>query len=189
MFPVDGLKENIFENFKGDIGICTEPFQPKQRLEVGGQITSASDEAWAAAVKSKWNVDMPRTPEGLLKVYNSGVVLYSNVGLKNARERFVPFKQYVDLINSKGIKTFYTADQNYIHAMLTVARMDYVELDSGWNSYIHHYHTDASRKVVDINDMRTDKTKFVHVQLRGADHYDADTHNRIVNLPKSEWKI
>lgn len=189
VFPIDGLMENIFEGFEADIGICTEPFQPLQRLNVGGMLTSASDEQWAAAIKEKWNVDMPRTSDGLLKVYNSGVVLYSNRGLKNARSKFVPFKEYVNWIRRKKNKGFYTSDQSYIHAMLKVANMNYIELDNGWNSYIHQYHTDKTKTVIDINDSRTTTTKFVHIQLRGADHWDADILWRITNLPKEEWKI
>ena len=189
VFSVDGLEENIFEDFNAEIGICTEPFQPKQRKEVPGIISSVDDEKWAKEVKNRWNVEMPRTEEGLLKVYNSGVVMYSNKGLLKAKKNFVPFKDYVNLINSKGIKKFYTADQNYLHAMLKVAKMDYVELDNGWNSYVHHYHTDASKKTVGVNDMRTEYTKFVHIQLRSADHWDGAKLERIANLPIDKWDI
>lgn len=189
VFAVDGLEESIFDNFTADIGICTEPFQPLQRLNIGGLLTSDSDEQWAAAIKSQWNVDMPRTPEGLLQVYNSGVVMYSNKGLVKAKEKFIPFIEYVNLINSKKLKTFYTADQNYIHAMLQVASMDYIELDNGWNSFIHPYHVDVSKVNTAINDSRTKETKFVHIQLKSADHWDADTHFRITNLPQDKWNI
>ena len=189
VFPVDGLEENVFENFTAEMGICTEPFQPEQRKKIPGQISGAMDEKWAKVIKSHWGANMPRTPEGLLKVYNSGVVMYSNKGLKAARERFVPFKEYVDIIKSSGVSNFYTADQNYVHAMLTVAKMDYVELHPGWNSFIHPYHIDASKTATKINDSRTEDTKFVHIQLRSADHWDAATQHRIANLPQSEWNI
>jgi len=186
VFPVDGLTESIFEGFNNDIGICTEPFQPKFRAKLSGQISGAMDEKWAAMIKKQWGVNMPRTEEGLLKVYNSGVVLYSNKGLKKAKENFVEFKKYVDLIRPNGISTFYTADQNYLHAMLKVAKMDYIEMDNGWNSYVHYIGSGNPRPV---NDMRTDTTKFVHIQLSSADHFDANTLNRITNLPVNEWNI
>ena len=189
VFSVDGLEENIFENFNAEIGICTEPFQPKQREKVPGMISKASDEKWGALMKSKWGKEMPRTPEGLLKVYNSGVVMYSKKGLISAKEKFVPFKEYVDLITKGGVPSFYTADQNYLHAMLTVADMDYVELDNGWNSYVHQYHADVSKQNISINDSRTKDTKFVHIQLRSADHWDAATQERITNLPQDKWRI
>ena len=189
VFAVEGLTEDIFDGFDADIGICTEPFQPSQRAKIPGQISGANDEKWAAVIQSRWNVKMPRTLEGLLKVYNSGVVMYSNKGLLSARERFVPFLEYVNLIKSNRISNFYTADQNYLHAMLTVANMDYVELDAGWNSFIHPYHVNASKTVTSINDSRTETTKFVHIQLRSADHWDAATQERITNLAQSEWDI
>lgn len=189
VFAVYGLTEDIFEGFDSDMGICTEPFQPNQRAKIPGAISGANDEKWASVIKSRWNVEMPRTSEGLLKVYNSGVVMYSNKGLLAARERFVPFLEYVNLIKSNWISNFYTADQNYVHAMLTVANMDYVELDPGWNSFIHPYHVDASKTVININDSRTETTKFVHIQLRSADHWDAATQERITNLAQSEWDI
>lgn len=186
VFAVDNLKENIFVGFDADIGICTETFQPKARAKLTGQISGTNDEKWAAAVKAKWGVEMQRTPEGLLKVYNSGVVLYSNKGLLKAKERFVPFMEYVNLIKSTGLGSFYTCDQPYLHAMLTVANMDYVEMDNNWNSFVHHCGT-GKEKIRPINDMRTNDTKFVHIQLRAADHNDAKWHWNITNLPENEW--
>ncbi len=187
VFAVGGLAENIFEGFNSDIGICTEPDQPKLRINTAGRITSERDEGWAKVVEGKWNTRLPRAAEGLLKVYNSGVVLYSNAGLLAARERFIPFAEYVDAITSAGIIAFYTSDQSYLHAMLDIAHMDWVELDNGWNSYIHYARQGKEPRFV--NDTRTKNTKFVHVQLAGADHLDAETHWRIVNLPQDEWNI
>ncbi len=189
VFAVNRLEEDIFCNFTAEMGICTEPFQPEQRKKIPGGISSEMDEKWAAIIEEKWNVVLPRTEAGLLKVYNSGVVMYSNKGLLAAKERFVPFREYVDLINSKKITNFYTADQNYVHAMLMVAKMDYVELNAGWNSFIHPYHVDSSKTTTKINDSRTKNTKFVHIQLRSADHWDAETQYRITNLPQNEWNI
>ena len=189
IFPVDGLTESIFDNFVADVGICTEPLQPKLRKETPGRITSAHDERWASIIKGKWNADMPRNEDGLLKVYNSGVVMWSRKGRMKAKEKFVPFKEYVNLIKSTpGLIAFYTADQNYLHAMLTVAGMDYVDLNNGWNSYIHYIKEPKTNKKVP-NDTRTKDTKFVHIQMAGADHYDAEKLNRITNLPKDEWNI
>ena len=192
VFATDGLKENIFECFdvqvaRPDIAICTEPDQPRLRVNTAGRITSKSDEKWADVIEAKWHTKVPRTIDGLVKVYNSGVVLYSNAGLLKARERFVPFKEYVSTINAASLIAFYTCDQPYLHAMLDVANMNWVELDNGWNSYIHYVRQGKEPKCV--NDTRTKNTKFVHVQLAGADHLDAETHRRIVNLPQNEWNI
>ena len=185
VFAVEGLAENIFEGFNADIGICTEPDQPKLRINTAGRITSASDEKWAGIVETKWGTKVPRTAEGLVKVYNSGVVFYSNAGLLKAKERFVPFEEYVSAVNS--LPAFYTCDQPYLHAMLDVASMNWIELDNGWNSYIHYARQGKEPRFV--NDTRTKNTKFVHVQLAGADHLDAETHWRIVNLDECDWDM
>lgn len=188
VFPVDNLKMSIFEGFNHDLGICTEEYQPKSRLTSTNHINSKNDEAWAAALKSKWGVDMPRTDEGLLKVYNSGVVLYSNKGIQAMRERFIPFQDYVSFIRTRGLPDFYASDQGYIHAMMKVSGLDYIEMDNGWNSYIH-YIGDPNSNPRPVNDMRTPQTKFVHVQLRGADHYDEEKLWRVTNLPVKEWRL
>jgi len=187
VFAVDGLTESIFEGFDSDIGICTEPFQPKQRAKVPGPISRANDEKWAGFVLSRWGTAVPRTEDGLVKVYNSGVVLYSNAGLLKAADRFIAFDEYVSAIRASGLPGFYTSDQSYLHLMLD--RTDWVEMDNDWNRFIHAYHTDASKTATAINDSRTETTKFVHIQLRSADHWDAATQDRITNLPQSEWGI
>ena len=190
VFPVKGLEESIFENFNAEMGICTEPHQPQQRAKrTSGVATGKRDEEWATVIYNKWKVKLPRNDEGLLKVYNSGVVLYSNKGLLKARENFVPFKTYIDLMKAKKIRGLYHSDQNYVHAMLKVAKMDYVELDNNWNSYVHYIGDPNLGTKRPVNDMRTANTKFVHIQLRGADRYDMATLQRITNLPLSEWNL
>lgn len=184
----DKLTENIFESFKAEVGLCTEPFQPKFRMKSNTPFTHDMDERWAAAIKAKWNVDLPRDSDKLLKVYNGGLMLFSKEGMLGARKRFVPIKEYIDYVISKGIHKLYARDQNYLHAMLKVAKMNYVELDNGWNSYMHYL---GNAKMVNrpVNDMRTPTTKFVHIQLRGADDYDAEKLWRITNLPVDKWNL
>lgn len=190
VFPVEGLSESIFDGFASDVGICTEPFQPVQRNKIPGPICTSSDEKWAKMMKARWNIDVPRTPEGLMKVYNSGVVLYSNKGMKKARDKFVPFLEYVNYIKTdRSLAEFYTCDQPYLHAMLQVVPMDYVELDNGWNSYVHYYYEDPEKKILKTNDSRTPSTKMVHIQLRTADHWEADKLWRVTNLPIEQWEI
>lgn len=191
VFPVEGLEENIFEQYDCEIGICTEPFQPKHRLtsSVGG-ICNANDERWAKILRIVLRIeDIPRTEDNLPKVYNSGVVLYSRAGIEKAKERFIPFKEYVKMMEGRGMPTFYTCDQPYLHAMLQYCDFDWVEMDNNWNCYVHYVGPaglDGKRKV---NDTRTPDTKFVHIQLSAADHFDADKLWRITNLPEKDWKL
>jgi hypothetical protein len=186
VFPVDGLEENIFEGFDADIGICTEPFQPKQRQITLGRITSQSDERWAQMVKRKWSAEVPRTEEGLVQVYNTGVVMYSNKGMQHAREKWVKFDEYVSLVRQTGLDSFYTCDQPYLHAMMYVTDMNVLEMDNGWNSYVHGTKDkyNPKRRIVDH---RNESTRFVHCQFPGADNMNEEQLLRVVNLPRAEW--
>jgi hypothetical protein len=181
IFAKDQLKENIFDNIDFDIGACVETFQPKFRLNSNCAFTHDMDEKWANAIKSKWKIDLPRTKDGLLKVYNGGLMLFSNHGLKVAREIFVPIKEYIDYILSQKVHKLYARDQNYLHAMIFITKMKFKELDIGWNSFMH-YLGKANMKNRPINDMRTKDTKFVHIQLRGADNYESRKLWEITNL-------
>lgn len=186
VFPVNNLSQNIFEGFKAHIGICTEPFQPKQRTITLGRITSESDKKWANLIKDKYNTDVPKTEEDLVKVYNTGVVLYSAEGMTHARENWVPFKSYVDLIKRSDLDSFYTCDQPYLHAMMFVSKMKILEMDNGWNSYVHGTR-DKLQPKRRIIDWRNETTKFVHCQFPGADDMTEEQLLRVVNLPREQW--
>lgn len=188
IFAVEGLSENIFEGFESDIGICTEPFQPMQRTITLGQITSERDEQWSKLLKRKWNIDLPRTRSAFLQVYNSGVVLYSRKGIEKARQSFLPPDEYIKGIQQAGLINFYALDQNYLHAMIFYASLDYIEMDNNWNSYIHKTF-DKINPVKRINDCRTKDSKFVHIQMGGADSFDEQTLYRMTNHPMSLWGL
>ena len=186
IFSVDGLTESIFDGFTAEVGNCTEPLQPKFRGTSTSSICRANDEKWATVVENHWGITMPRNEKGLLKVYNAGLELWSQRGLVKAHKAFVPFVDYINIIKSSGLPTFYNHDQNYFHAMMQVAKMDHIDLDNEWNCLIHHYMEGGERK---LSDPRTENTKFVQIQIRSADHWDADTQWRITNLPLSEWNL
>jgi hypothetical protein len=181
VWPVEGLEDNPFDKFAGEIGMCTEPLQPYFRRQATHGICTAADEAWAKRVKKMWGVDMPRTEDGLLKVYNSGVQLWSKEGRKKAFERFIPFQLYINAMKDLKLHSLYLSDQHYIHAMVFFAEMDFVELDNDWNRYVHFH------PYPEVCDQRTPTTKFVHVQLRGAGAWDRDKLRRIVNQPREQW--
>jgi hypothetical protein len=186
VFPVDGLSESIFDDFNGEIGICTEPFQPKQRQITLGRITSITDERWALVLKKELGIELPRTGEGLLKVYNSGVVLYSKKGRLKAQKEWLSIDEYVRIIQKAGLDGFYRSDQPYIHAMMFYSNMDVQEMNNGWNSYIHGTKDkfQPQRRIVDHRDANT---KFVHCQFPGADDMTANQLWTVVNRPREEW--
>lgn len=187
VFAVDGLEENIFDHFHGEIGICDEPFQPKQRQITTGQITSARDETFAQFCKERYGVDIPRTEEGLVRAYNTGMVLYSKEGRLKAQRDFEPFPQFMEGIKRKGLIPFYYSDQGYLHAMMFAKGFDVQEMDNNWNSYIHGTRdiNHAKRYIVDH---RTPDTKFVHCQFPGADNLNEEQLLKIVNLPRDQWE-
>jgi len=187
VYTVNQLDVDIFEGFEADLAIAEEPKQPKMRQErIGTHISTEWDEKWNRVVKQAYGYEMPRTEEGLLKVYNSGVVLYSRKGLDKIKETFAPFKEYVNLMNSNGIPPFYGCDQPYLHCMMVSKELNWIELSTDWNEIVHYVGRGDNRPV---NDDRTNNTKFVHIQLSNADDYDADTLWRITNKPQSEWKL
>lgn len=194
IFPVDGLEEDIFDVSEGyDCGICTEPFQGKYRASttIGGSINSENDERWAREVERLYGTKLPRDRDGYLKVYNAGMVVLSKNAMKIARKNFVPFQKYIDDMRRAGLGRFYTVDQNYFHAMM-VEHLNYVEMDKGWNSYVHYVRGPMSAKTP-IHDGRPrgkyGKTRLVHIQLSGADHFDDAKLHRITNKPMKSWKL
>ena len=187
IFPVNNLKENIFEESIKNFGICTEPFQGKYRqsTRIRGGISKSSDERWASEVKKQYGSDMPRDSDGHLKVYNAGMVVFTKEGMKLAREKFIPYQEYINTMKKTGLSRFYTVDQNYFHAMM-VTHSDYTEMNNGWNSYVH-FVTGPLALLDSINDSRNKSTKFVHVQLSGADYFEDQKIHHIVNSPRSKW--
>lgn len=186
VFAVDNLEENIFDAFHAEIGICEEPFQPQQRTITLGRITSEADNLWAKTVEAAYGVPMPRTEEGLVKVYNTGMVLYSAAGRKKAQSDFVEFDSYVKLIRDARLDSFYTCDQPYLHAMMFAKGFDVQIMDGGWNSYIHGT-KDKINPQRRIMDWRNGNSKFVHCQFPGADDMDAEQLWKVVNLERKDW--
>ena len=191
VFPVNSLKDDIFEAAAGyDCGICTEPFQGKYRSSttIGGHINSKNDEFWAKEMKRLYDIDLPRDKDGYLKVYNAGVVVFSKEALLKAREKFVSFQRYINDTRKAGLGRFYTVDQNYFHAMMC-AHYKYVEMENGWNSYVHYIRGPLSKNTPIHDGRQVGKTRFVHVQLSGADYFTDEQLYAITNKPQEEWKL
>lgn len=188
VFAVDGCNENIFEEDVKHVGICTEPLQPELRsIKRQTGICLKNDNAWAAAVKHIYNEDVNRDNQNRPLIYNSGVVLFTKEGLIESRQKFTQFEKHITQLKSNRLSGFYLSDQTYYQTMLHVSGVDFKVLDNKWNSQIHF--TDPTPGELQLVDTRTKNTNFVHVQIRGADHWDADAHFRMVNLPPEDWNI
>ncbi len=188
LFPVDGIgKQDVFASFTGDVALCTEPLQPSLRQRATSGICSNSDEKWAAMVLKEYGIGMPRTEDGRLKVYNTGLVLFSQEGMQIMRANNTKPQDYVNLCAKYKLPPFYAIDQNYIHAMIFHCGLKVQELGNDWNRFVHY--TTHGREITGVSDQRTPTTKMVHIQLRGADDFDEETLRRVTNLPQSEWNL
>jgi len=183
IYPVDGLADNIFEDMHGDIGICEETWQPQNRLKMNGHhISNEWDEKWCKSIHKRWGVTLPRNDEGLPKVFNAGLILYTRAGIDKLRQSLVSVDDYIAYMKQEGFRFFYPDDQNYLLAMIFVCSLDMCELSTDWNSLVHGYWKDGmARKVKAVNDMRTPTSKLVHIQLTGADDFTEDALYRITN--------
>ena len=191
VFPVEGLEENIFDQDIKDVGVCTEPIQGKLRssVTIANHINKTNDEKWVKHINANWDGNpfiFPRDGDGHLKIYNAGVVLFSNKGMKRART-WTPFQNYIDIMKKANLGRFYTVDQNYFHAMLFIHGMDFVEMDNGWNEQVHFIRGPMSI-ANPIHDPRNENTKLVHVQLSGIQWNEKDLYT-VVNEPQSKWSF
>jgi hypothetical protein len=176
--PVDICNENIFDEFKADLGICEEWMQPSLRTKHNmGGINNANDNRWYDIIEKTYHHKLYRDDIGRPRVFNSGVVLYSKKCRQEARQALPRFEDYTKLMARSGLPPFYQGDQNYLNAMLPL--FDWQLMDYKWNSQIF-FRPDTSGDNRPINDYR-EQPCFVHVQLRGADHYDIHRLRKVVN--------
>lgn len=193
IFPVEGLTENIFGSFSGELAMAQEPLQPKYRYDknLRKQCNEMTETRWMTLVRDKYGCKLPYDDQGRLLVYNSGVVLYSNSGLRKCREQFKSFKEYVDMVDRDSMcgGKVYGTDQGYLHAMAFSMDIDFVELDVEWNRCVTwDPYDDGNSFARQAVDPKTPQTKFVHIQMRGADNQSNDWHWTVANKPKAEWK-
>lgn len=188
IFPVDGIKENIFECNTGEMAICEEPHQPKMRQTLGRETT---EKKWASRVEQLYGKKMPKNDEGLYKVFNSGLVIYSKTGMEKAIDTFIPMQKFINDFRPHFDRPLYYRDQAYVHAMLEVGNMDWRQLDNKWNSQIHWMPETKpdSNGMRPVYDGRNKHTNFVHVQLTGSGNWGKDKLWQVVNLPQHEWRL
>ena len=192
VIPVDKLSENIFEYFDDqegdsyDIGICEEHLASRTRLKTKFHINNTNDERWYKVIESKYRCKLRRDAHGLPMVINSGVVVYSSFGMQKFRERHLHFREYQQLMVKHRFPIFYQCDQPYLQFMVEYCDLDCKIMDYRWNSSVH-YKPDTKGDNRPVNDFRFDRANFVHIQLRGADHFDFDKTKRVANQPVNEW--
>lgn len=172
--------ENIFHEMlpNVEIGICEEHMQPDLRSQYSfGGISSQNDLKWHNVIADHYGNVMPKDSKGRHRVFNSGCVVYSKSGRKKAQEIFVDFREYIALMARTGMPSFYQGDQNYLNAMLP--QFNWSIMNYKWNSQIF-FKPGTSGDNRPISDYTDNNTNFIHVQLRGADHYTMDKLKEVI---------
>ena len=179
IFPI-GI-ESVFAEPVNGVGMCEESHQPAIRDKASAGICGAKDREWAGIAK-KW-ARVPRDGKGRPRVFNAGLVFWTREGRMKARELFPRPEDYLAEISKRKFHRLYHTDQNYLGAMCFLPGMEFTVLAGKWNAQIHGLSPSG------VFDGRGDDTQFVHIQLRGADHWPAEVQRRIATLPQEQWNL
>lgn len=174
VMPRADLSESIFDLPVHHLSMVEEIDQPTRREAMdptsGGRISAANDRKWAKLVRRIWRIDVPKDAEGRPRVYNSGVVLYSQAGLRILRKQLPKPVVYQFFVRLARLPRFYKLDQNYLGAFLKHRKLGFSPLPPEWNSQVISLHNADGQDA--LIDERTENTKFVHVQHSGRNQMD-----------------
>lgn len=184
VFPVEDTTDSIFDQQINNIGIVEETQTPAIRYtNTEGNTSKQREEIWGSIVEKNFSGRLLRDDENRLRVFNSGVVVYTRAGIELARNNWCDLNKYQSMITS--LPRFYMLDQNYLGAMLSFT--PFTILERKWNAQIH-YIGDKNKTPRDLYDSRSSDTVFVHNQMRGRDKLNDDMIYDIVNKPSSQWR-
>lgn len=186
-------RKNIFAEFMGrrqvqatsggapvDLWISEEWMQPALRSKHNmGGINNKNDVRWSQLMKTQYGADIPVDDIKRPRVFNSGVVMYSAKARLDAQKYFPDFAEYCNFCRQSSLPAFYQGDQNYLNAMMT-AHLNWEIMPYIWNSQMF-YRPETSGENRPTSDYREDNTQFVHLQQRGADHWDKEKIIRTAN--------
>lgn len=182
IFPVKDLTENIFDCEVEDIGICEEVGEPTYRAAD----PKFDDEKWCNDVKQQRGGVILRTEEGLPKIFNSGLVLYTKEGMKKARANFTNMREHYTYFSQRYNQTIYFRDQSYINANIISRAVNWTFLDPKWNTRLH-YKPGTSGDNRPVIDNRNNDTCMVHMQLSGSGNWEEKKLLEAVNNPVDTW--
>lgn len=159
------LEANVFDVDLKHIAMVEETHQPELREFTKSKINSKNDQKWAKLASILWDINVARDDQNRPIVYNSGVVLFSNSGLKKAREEFLSIPKYAWAMRLALLPRFYRLDQNYFGVCAFSKGMNLTVMDQSWNTQVHYVYTREGEKT--LYDARDADTKFIHLQLAG----------------------
>lgn len=187
VIPMDALFENIFDHAQFDFMMSEETEQPEIRSRMKGNINSLNDKIWMDAVKKFWNIDVDVDYKGRPLVYNSGVVLYSNAGMRKMKSILPPVLLYQLIMKLKKLPRFYSLDQNYLNSFKNLPGVGFGSLDRCWNSQVTRW--SDMKGFPHLEDHRTENTKFVHLQHGSAKNLMSKKQALDVAISSYKFKI
>ena len=185
IFPVDGIEENIFESDLAEMNICEEVHMPALKKQTGGYQVQ---EQWSKEVEKYYGVTLPKNSDGLYKIYNGGLAIYTKEGMRKGKELMKPIQPFMDHFRPKFGRKLFWRDQAYVHAMFVASGLTTKELDVKWNTQIH-WKPNTNGPKRPVIDIRNEDTKFIHLQLSGSSGWDKQKIWEAVNLPVSMWSF
>lgn len=189
IFPVDGLTENIFDTFHGEIGIVPESFTDREPWSRDNYRWKH----WIDHCQWVYGTIIPFKNNGNPRILNSGVVLYSKEARLMARRKWSSIENYVSFISARQngvLNDFFLCDQAYIHFNIYRFNFNVQFISEDWNSQVMSYFTGWDKNDLNfhIDQDKKPDTKFVHIRL--TDHNDlltVEDHYNITNKPIEEW--
>jgi hypothetical protein len=181
VYPIEGLTENIFETDFGEMAMCQEAHMPalKKKYRPRGERGYNTHVAWSVKMFDYYGVEMPKNEDGLYKIFNSGVVLYSKEGMKKAKN-FTHPQKFVNKFKPHFSSFLFWRDQAYAHALFCAGGLDSRELDTKWNSLIQWMPNKDPKEILDC---RNNNANFIHAQLNGAGNWSDKELWTLTNEP------
>ncbi len=159
---VDALPHDIFREDFGHIAMAEEVEQPVLRTNMTGKIRSENDLKWASVAEQTWDCSIIRDDAQRPRVFNSGVVLYSQEGLKIARKYAPSMSYYQVKMQFSGVPKFYRLDQNYLNLIAAMPQVDFTVLDGHWNAQVNLVGTGHGNSKL-LNEV-DQNSRFIHLQ-------------------------
>ncbi|MCY3879207.1 MAG: hypothetical protein OXF74_08520 [Rhodobacteraceae bacterium] len=162
IFPTQSASAGLFDTPIGHFAMAEEKDSLLWRTptsKIGG-ITNARDRRWVNLCRLAYGVEVPTYPNGLPRVFNAGLVLYSNEGMKVCPELF-PNRHLYSFINRvAGLPSFYRRDQNYLGLASSIEGIHFSELSNCWNQQVRS--TDSGYAYTETDEA----AQFIHLQTR-----------------------
>lgn len=162
VIPKAAPVENIFDELLGHIMLAEEPKQPVLREDMKGNINGRNDQRWARISEALWRTKVARDDVNRPKVFNSGVVLYSQEGMRVLKRVLPSVLAYQVSMRLAGLPRFYRLDQNYLNTFIGKKGVDFRPLDGRWNAQITMVQTSDGTPC--LIDERDERSQFFHLQ-------------------------